>query len=265
MPLCASTGEHRDKLGDSPLPFSACVARSVGKREAQESPAARAALAKEWDRLRKAGCWDESKVTEWDTVSANARRSGAKAHVGMIFEICVEKGSELPPGDPSRKYKGRVVFQGNRVKDENWNAAMFSELGSAPATMQAGKSVDAYGVMEGNLLEQCDAEQAYIQSKLGSDCATWVRLPKDRWPPSWRGMSDPVCPLVLALYGHPESGGWWERHCSSHLKSVGFVELPDWRSCFWHKALKLLLIVYVDDFKMAGPTVNLSEGWGLVR
>ena len=48
-------------------------------------------------------------------VSAEARRTGAKAHVGRICEICVEKGSELPYGDPGRKFKGRVVFQGNEV------------------------------------------------------------------------------------------------------------------------------------------------------
>ena len=49
-------------------------------------------------------------------------------HVGRIFDICVEKGSELPLGDPARKYKGRVVFQGNQVKDENWEVAMFQDL-----------------------------------------------------------------------------------------------------------------------------------------
>ena len=40
-------------------------------------------------------------------------------HVGIMFEICVEKGSELEPNDPQRKYKGRVVFRGNQVIDEN--------------------------------------------------------------------------------------------------------------------------------------------------
>ena len=32
-----------------------------------------------------------------------------------------------------------------------------------------------------------------------------------------------------------------------------------------HPKLKLYLIVYVDDFKMAGPRVSLSEGWKLIR
>ena len=32
-----------------------------------------------------------------------------------------------------------------------------------------------------------------------------------------------------------------------------------------HKKLKLFLIVYVDDFKLAGPKANLAAGWKLIR
>ena len=129
------------------------------------------------------------------------RKPGTKAHVGRIFEICVEKGSELPKGNPGRKCKGRVVFQGNDVKDENWNQALFQDLSSSPATMEAGKAADAYGLFTGHTVEQCDAEQAYIQSRLGGE-PTWVRLPKERWPAEWvrKKFRDPVCPLILALF-----------------------------------------------------------------
>ena len=44
---------------------------------------------------------------------------------------------------------------------------MFQELSSLPATVEAGKAADAYGLFEGHTVMQCDAEQAYIQSKLG--------------------------------------------------------------------------------------------------
>ena len=33
---------------------------------------------------------------------------------------------------------------------------------------------------------------------------------------------------------------------------------------FWHPHLRLLLAVYVDDFKMAGPKDNLAKGWELI-
>ena len=40
----------------------------------------------------------------------------------------MEKGSELPEGDPGRKMKGRVVFGGDRVTDKKYEAAMFNDL-----------------------------------------------------------------------------------------------------------------------------------------
>ena len=80
----------------------------------------------------------------------------------------------------------------------------------------------------------------------------------EEWLKSWSGMLRPVCPLKLALYGHPDAGGHWEAHCESHLSSVGFERIPDWHSTFWHPQFKLLLIVYVDDFKLSGPKCNLE-------
>ena len=48
-----------------------------------------------------------------------------KANVGLVFGIVVDKNRELPEHDPKRKYKGRSVFQGNIVWDEegNWAAS----------------------------------------------------------------------------------------------------------------------------------------------
>ena len=46
---------------------------------------------------------------------------------------------------------------------------------------------------------------------------------------------------------------------------MGFTPIQDWRSCYFHPKLKLFLVVYVDDFKLAGPTKSLPEGWQLIR
>ena len=35
-------------------------------------------------------------------------------------------------------------------------------------------------------------------------------------------------------------------------------------SVFFHPTLKLLLAVYVDDFKMSGPTDSMKKGWELI-
>ena len=50
------------------------------------------------------------------------------------------------------------------------------------------------------------------------------------------------------------------------LLLVGFI-MPDpegWPSVFYHPELKLLFVVYVDDFKMSGPKENVSKGWSLI-
>jgi hypothetical protein len=38
---------------------------------------------------------------------------------------------------------------------------MFQELSSCPATLEAAKTADAYGLCPGHNVEQADAEQAY--------------------------------------------------------------------------------------------------------
>jgi hypothetical protein len=97
--------------------YPACVARPVARKEASSDKAAMAALDKEWPKLRLQRCWDEENPREWKEVCDEARRRNKTAHVGRVFDICVEKGSELPWGSPGRKMKGRVVFRGNGVLD----------------------------------------------------------------------------------------------------------------------------------------------------
>jgi hypothetical protein len=67
----------------------------------------------------------------------------------------------------------------------------------------------------------------------------------------------PVVPLKKALYGHPDSGTMWEQHCDKHVTSVGYKPMgEEWPSCYFHSALRLLLVVYVDDF---------DKGWEFLR
>ena len=108
----------------STLPLS--LQSSEASPSIAATPDAQKAVQKEWDRLRDITTWDETKVREWQEVARECWRDGSKAHVGRVFNICVEKNSELDP--KFRKYKGRTVFQGNQVKDENAEVAMFQEL-----------------------------------------------------------------------------------------------------------------------------------------
>ena len=251
-----------DQLDEVTHDQFALVARVVSQAEIDRTPEAKVAMDKEWQKLVDKSCWLEKKVREYRDVAREAKAKEAKAHFGRIFEICSQKGSELPKGHPEQKWKGRSVFQGNKVSDENNDHAIFAELGSSPASMEAAKIIDVYGSQPNFSKQQADARQAYTQA-LFQGVETWVRLPRNRWPKEWEGFEDPVCPLMLALYGHPDSGGIWENHCASQLEGNGWVQvLPEiWQSIFYHPDLELLLVIYVDDFKMAGFQGNLKKGW----
>ena len=208
---------YLDKLEQTADELYALVAKVINQNDVAKIPEAQEAMDKEWQKLLYKVCWVESQVREFEDVQKEVRQKGQKAHFGRIFEICSLKGSELPKGHPQRKYKGRSVFQGNQVRDENADHAIFAELGSSPASMEAGKIIDVFGSQPGYAKQQADARQAYTQA-LFEGIATWVRLlPRNRWPKSWTNYRDPVCPLRLALYGHPDSGGIWEKHCTNSL------------------------------------------------
>ena len=194
---------HWEKLGQVTGSMFALVARVVGAKEIERTPAAMEAMDREWKKLASKSCWLEKKVREYRDVVAEAKHKNVKAPFGKIFEICSVKGDELPDGHPQKKWKGRSVFQGNNVQDENHDHAIFAELGSSPASMEAGKIIDVFGSQPGYVKQQADAQQAYTQA-LFKGIEAWVRLPRNRWPEEWLGYEDPVCPLRLALYGHPD-------------------------------------------------------------
>ena len=93
--------------------------------------------------------------------------------------------------------------------------------------MEASCTSYAYGTMAGNATGQADAEQAYVQAMfLGTP--TFLRLPKHQWPDAWqqKGYVDPVVPMGLALYGHPDSGAYWEQKAE---KGPNFRRFPAYR------------------------------------
>ena len=219
----------------------------------------------EWDRLRSKVVWDETNVREWSDVAKEAQDAGLEVNFGHLFGICAEKNSELPLGHLQIKFKGRGVFQGNRVTNQNWEAAIFQDLGSCPATMEAPKTADFYDLIPGHGVEIADAEQASIQASLtGTPC--WICFPPEARTASTGGFQRPVVKFLRALYGHSDSGIMWEQHCETHVEGVGFAPVgEEWPSCYFHHKLRLFLVIYVDDFRMAGPKGKLSSGWPLFQ
>ena len=67
---------------------------------------------------------------------------------------------------------------------------------------------DAIGHMPGNAFEDADATGAYTQSPMRG-VETWVEIPPERRPSSWKNFRRPVAILKLALEGHPKAGACW--------------------------------------------------------
>ena len=224
---------HREKSavrGEEMLSF---VARPVKPTELATNPKARAAVEDDWKKLRAINTWLEGAVCEYDDVRAGALKKNVEVHFGRVFALCHEKHSE----DPTKsKYKGRVVFQGNQVSDHTATMAVFQDIGSSACLLTASKIVDTVAAAPGNYGEQSDAPQAYTQAEL-QGIETWIELPRDQWPETWKKFRRPVCMLRLALYGHPMSGVYWELHCNQRLKKKGFGAIPGWEQCFWHADL----------------------------
>lgn len=177
----------------------------------------------------------------------------------------------IPPGHkrPAPEIQRAVRFQGSNVLDEWLQIAIFQDLSSSPATMEASHSLDAIACFPGFAGHQADAIQACVQVNIDeSKVETYVRIPREFWPDEWirAGLRGPVIKSNKALYGHPDSGALWEKHCEPYLIRRGLEPvLPASPSVYHRDGLDLPSVVYANDFKMAGPAKNLEKGWKLIR
>ena len=114
-----------------------------------------------------------------------------------------EKNSQL--FEDKRKYKGRVVFRGDQVKDEQGIYAVFSDHGSSSSHMASAKFLDAIARMPGCSGQDSDAASASTQvvlEDMEDAVETWVIIPRHRRPRDWdQSITDPVCRLRVNLYG----------------------------------------------------------------
>ena len=229
---------------------------------------------KEWDQdalqaikdeasaLLGENTWLPETVIEKSELIKRARAENKRIHCGELMSICSIKHWESPT---KRKHKGRIVFRGDCVKDEFNAAAVFQELSASPTTIHSANSAIAYGCIPGHSVSQADAVRAYVQSELKSKHETWVVIPRELWPKDWSHMIKPMCQLRKALYGHPESGGHWEKHLETAIKGMGGKPVENHPSSYWFEGAKLLLTVYVDDLLLSGPTENHENFWYQLR
>ena len=238
--------------------------------QAMKTPAVKAAMDKEWEKLEKIPAWDITKVRNKSEVIDAARTKGIKVHFASLMDICHLKNAELET--MHQKYKGRVVLRGDTVKDDSGSYAVFPEQGSSASQMTATKVMDIISKLPGCAGQAADAISAYTQVKMEdapkllkipkSECPDmWIRLPRHKWPKSWSSMEDPVVPLERNLYGHPLAGLLWERQFEKIQLKYGWEKLSNRECLFVHREKRLFLSVFVDDIKLAGKKQNINPMW----
>jgi len=268
---------HQDKVapvGYTSTDHFAMVHTPVPLAKAMRIPLARESIDKEWNKLDNKLTWDFSRVQPKQKVIADARQRGVPVHFGDLMILCHIKHSEL--AEHLWRYKGRIVFRGDNVKDESGFLAVFSEQGASASHMAAAKFMDAIARLPACHGEVSDAIGAYHQVLLAEGesllndhttqfADTWITIPKSRQPASWANIEKPVVPLLRNLYGHPLAGLLWERHCRRAILKHGFEPVKGWECLYVHRKKQLFLSVYVDDFKMAGNSNHFSSTWRDLR
>ena len=138
-----------------------------------------------------------------------AKRSTSVGSASSAMQV----DANLKTATRKQTMKGRSVLLGDNVKGQDFNWAEFCELGSNPPSIEAAKALDAMGSLPGYRVKTGDAHGACTDALLrGTE--TCVALPEHRWPKHWRGKyKRPVVPLILALSGHVDAGGFLEEHC----------------------------------------------------
>ena len=101
------------------------ITRNLSRREWQAEPKALEAIAQEAEGLRRNGTWDDSTAMPLHALRSNARAQGRKLRVAELMTLCGVKHAELAP--EFQKFKGRIVYRGDRVLDEFNNLVFFEE------------------------------------------------------------------------------------------------------------------------------------------
>ena len=115
-------------------------------------------------KIRKIPAWNLTQVRSKKEVIDEARTKGAKVHFASLMDICHLKNAELEA--KHQKYKGRVVFRGDIVKDNSGSYAVFTEQGASASQMTAAKIMDIISRVPECAGQAADAVSAYTHVKM---------------------------------------------------------------------------------------------------
>lgn len=225
--------------------------------------------------LRQNQTWDDDSVDTLVNLRRWARQTQTPICVADLLTLCGIKHYEL---EPERwKYKGRIVYRGDRIRDSDGNVLLFEETATTPTMIIALQITLWFGMLQHHKTTCSDAVQAFLQSWLDENDHTYVIIPEELWLPSWYEKFETgqkvVVRLAKSLYGRPMAGRWWQDHLSSCLRMLGGIELEVYPSNFifrWNPShhggtvdqeFVLILNVYVDDLTLSGHECCHTSFW----
>ena len=255
------------------VPQLAVVTKSLSKKEWLADPRGIEAVQKEAVGLRANNTWDDQTVSTLHQVRHWAKSVGIPIKVAELLTLCGIKHWELEP--EHWRWKGRIVYRGDRVFDEHHNWLLFDETSTTPTSLVALNVALWYACLPGHSASCSDAIQAFLQSALDDSDYTYVVIPPELWLDSWHSKfathEKIVVRLKKSLYGHPKAGRWWQEHLDRVLREIGAKEMPMYPSNYiinWNcdgQTHVLLLNVYVDDLTLCGNQSCHSSFWAKLR
>ena len=169
-----------------------------------------------WTRNGKISAWNLTKVKSKKQVIDEARTSGATVHLASLMDICHLKNAELEAKD--QKYKGRVVFRGDIVKDDSGSYAVLTEQGSSASQMTAAKIMNIISRLPGCDGQAADAVSAYTQGKWKMLTNCW-KFP-NRSVQTFGFVYHDQMAYIMVQYGRPICSSWKESLRSSFGRTV---------------------------------------------
>ena len=115
-------------------------------------------------KIGEFSAWNLTKVRSKKVVIDETRTKGAKVHFASLMDICHLKNAEL--NAKQQKYKGRIVFRSDIVKDDSGSHAVFTEQGSSASLMTAAKVMDIISRLTGCAGQTAHAVSAFTQVKM---------------------------------------------------------------------------------------------------
>ena len=136
--------QHRDRLlRKARRDFFALVHTAVPRKQYHlDGP--RQALDSEWNKLIvERNAFDLAGVMEFVAAVQKAKYTKHTFHFGDIIELCHIKNSQL--AECMQSFKGRCVFGGHDIRDEEGFLAVLSEQGTSASFQNAMKMMHAIG------------------------------------------------------------------------------------------------------------------------